>query len=280
MESPRAAEKLTRVRLVDRDFSDQEGCGSSGTRRGGVLSGAVGRVGRVAAFGTGPLLLASLGLIVIGLLRTPLRYTGGLLLAASVLWVITTPQPDILIAADGRHVGVRGADGKLRVLQDGKDAFLLKEWLAADADARAASDPTLSNGVSCDEGACVAPLADGRLVSLARWPEAVMEDCEKAAVLITRRPVPEDCAARTIDAETLRREGAQILRRNAGKWVAAAVRPAGRDRPWWPNARATADGSAPELDTASEAVQTRIPPRPAQPPRDATPPADIEPEPD
>jgi competence protein ComEC len=111
-----------------------------------------GAVGRIAAFGTGPLLLASLGLVAMGLLRTPLRYAGGGLLVASVLWTMMTPQPDILIASDGRHVAVRGADVKLRVLQDGKDAFLLKEWLAADGDARAVGDPSLSNGVSCDEG--------------------------------------------------------------------------------------------------------------------------------
>jgi len=239
-----------------------------------------GAVGRIAAFGTGPLLLASLGLIVIGLLRTPLRYAGGLLLVAAVLWAIATPPPDILIAADGRQVAVRGADGKLRLLQDGKDAFLTKEWLAADADGRAVGDPSLSNGVSCDEAACVTALADGRLVSLARWPEAVIEDCEKAAVLITRRPVAEGCAARAIDAETLRRDGAQSLRQTQGRWVVSAVRPPGRDRPWSPAAPVPVDGVEPQSDTASEPKSTRIPPRPVQPSRDATPPAEVDQEPD
>jgi competence protein ComEC len=194
--------------------------------------------------------------------------------------VMTTPQPDILIAAEGRHVGVRGVDGRLRIMQDGKDAFLLKEWLAADADVRAVGDPSLSNGVSCDEAACVAALADGRLVSLARSPEAVVEDCEKAAVLITRRPVPEGCAARAVDVETLRRAGPQTLRQIGGKWVATAVRPAGRDRPWSPAVGSLADRANPEPDTASEPKSTRIPSRPVQPPRDATPPADVEQEAD
>jgi competence protein ComEC len=35
-----------------------------------------GAVGRLAAFGIGPLILASLGIIVMGLLRTPLRWSG------------------------------------------------------------------------------------------------------------------------------------------------------------------------------------------------------------
>ena len=239
-----------------------------------------GAVGRIAAFGSGPLLLASLGLIVMGLLRTPLRYAGGLLLVASVLWAIATPQPDILIAADGRHVAVRGADGKLRLLQDGKDAFLVKEWVAADADGRAVGDPSLANGVSCDEAACVTALADGRLVSLARLPEAVVEDCDKAVVLITRRPVPEGCAALAIDAETLRREGAQSLRQTQGKWVVTAVRPSGRDRPWSPGTSAPRERPEPQPDTASRAEPSRAPPRPVPPPRDATPPAEVEEESD
>ena len=46
------------------------------------------------------------------------------------------PQPDILISADGRNVGVRGQDGRLHLMRAAKDAFLIKEWLAADADAR------------------------------------------------------------------------------------------------------------------------------------------------
>src|SRR5262249_4617129 len=40
-----------------------------------------GAVGRVTAFGTGPLLLGSAGLIVLGLLRSPLRWAGALLVA-------------------------------------------------------------------------------------------------------------------------------------------------------------------------------------------------------
>src|SRR4030081_5606 len=38
-----------------------------------------GAVGRVPAFGIGPLIAASLGIILLGLLRTPLRYSGAVL---------------------------------------------------------------------------------------------------------------------------------------------------------------------------------------------------------
>lgn len=41
-----------------------------------------GAVGRVPAFGIGPLIAASLGIILFGLLRTPLRWSGALLICS------------------------------------------------------------------------------------------------------------------------------------------------------------------------------------------------------
>ena len=109
-----------------------------------------GAVGRMAAFGIGPLILASLGIILMGLLRTPLRWSGAIALMLALAWTISVPKPDILISADGRNVAVRGNDGRLHLMRSGKDAFLTKEWLAADSDARNAADASLADGVSCD----------------------------------------------------------------------------------------------------------------------------------
>src|SRR6201747_273054 len=80
-----------------------------------------GAIGRMAAFGTGPLIAASAGIILLGLLRTPLRWAGVGLLALSVVWALTVPQPDILISGDGHSVGVRGRDGRLHVMRTGKE---------------------------------------------------------------------------------------------------------------------------------------------------------------
>jgi competence protein ComEC len=101
----------------------------------GDAMGLPGAVGRVAAFGTRPLIAASLGLVLVGLLRSPLRWSDAVVLVATI-WAAATPQPDVLISGDGRNVAVRGKDGQLRLMRISKDAFLFKEWLAADADAR------------------------------------------------------------------------------------------------------------------------------------------------
>ena len=96
-----------------------------------------GAVGRMAAFGTGPLLLCTLGLVLLCLLRTPLRFSGAVLIGAAIVLMGRAPQPDVLIAADGSAVAVRGADGRLAMVKAGSDTFAVREWLAADADARA-----------------------------------------------------------------------------------------------------------------------------------------------
>jgi competence protein ComEC len=113
-----------------------------------------GAVGRVPAFGIGPLLLATLGMIAIALLRTPLRWCGCVLALPAVVLALNVRQPDILIASDGQNVAVRGSDGRLRFMQTKKDQFAVKAWLGADADARAADDGTLAQGVRCDDAGC------------------------------------------------------------------------------------------------------------------------------
>ena len=102
-----------------------------------------GAIGHIHAFGTGPLLLASLGLLLVCLLRTPLRWSGAVLGVVAALWAVTAPRPDILISSDGRSAAVRGADGRLSVLHSDRDTFALKDWLAADADLRNVKDKSL-----------------------------------------------------------------------------------------------------------------------------------------
>ncbi len=196
-----------------------------------ALPGAVGRIG---AFGIGPLIAPSAGIILLGLLRTPLRWSGAALLLVAVVWAARVPPPDILISADGRHVGVRGGDGRLRLMRTAKDAFLAKEWLAADADARTAGDASLTEGVSCDGSGCVTEAAGGAFVALAQRAEALADDCERAALVVTARPPPAGCAASTIGIERLRRHGALALRRSRDGFVIDVVKPSGIDRPWSP----------------------------------------------
>jgi competence protein ComEC len=222
-----------------------------------------GAVGRIAAFGVGPLLLGTAGLIVICLLKTPLRWCGAAVMALAVLLAARTPLPDVLVAGDGQSFAVRGSDRALSILKLGSDGFAAREWLAADGDARTASDATLRDGLTCDEVGCIGRTADGTLVSVALSAEAFDEDCRRAALVFSPREAPPACAAAVIDRKSWRGAGAHSVRRVGNGFEIRASRPAGTDWPW-------ARGAPADTTTA----QTL--PRPAQ--RDATPSSgDLEP---
>jgi competence protein ComEC len=193
-----------------------------------------GAIGHMAAFGIGPLILASLGIILIGLLRTPLRWSGAIMLMLATAWAVSATRPDILISGDGRSVAVRGRDGRLHLMRMAKDVFLVKEWLAADADPRSATDPSLTDGVSCDETGCVVAMADGAFVAQALRPEALADDCVRAVLIVTTRQAPHPCAAAVIDQARLHPQGALALTRKANEFSVDAVKSKGLDRPWSP----------------------------------------------
>jgi len=221
------------------------------------VAGLPGALGRMAAFGVGPLLLGTGGLVVLCLLKSPLRFAGAVVVIAATLWAIATPQPDVLISPDGQVIAVRGSDGRLSIKRTGRDAFAAKEWLAADGDARAPDDKSLDQGFRCDALGCVAKLPDGRLISVATSADAFAEDCRKAALVVTARNAPPACEALIVDRNTVHARGAMALKRNGDGWEITAARPAGQDRPW-------ARGAG-ETETATPAARQQTQPRDATP---------------
>jgi competence protein ComEC len=179
---------------------------------------------RVPAFGIGALLVMTLGMLVMGLLRSPLRWAGALVMLGGAV-----------MAARGHVVAVRGEDGRLRVMNNGKDTFVLREWLAGDADARDVRDASLADGVRCDSEGCVVAGRDGRLVALARTPAALEDDCLRTALVVTAWPVPSGCAAQPIDTradsagQTGAARGGGKASRGGGKDDANASAPAWGD---------------------------------------------------
>jgi competence protein ComEC len=215
-----------------------------------------GAVGHMAAFGIGPLIAGSLGLILMGLLRSPLRWSGAVVLMFAMVWAVAATRPDIMVSGDGRNIAVRGRDGRLHLMRTAKDAFLIKEWLAADADPRSADDPSLADGVSCDEAGCVVPAQDGAMVAQALRPDALTDDCTRAVLIVAVRAAPGNCAAAVIDQGRLRRQGGLTLRRNGRDFAIEAVRPKGLDRPWSP-AGPDEDGNEAALTTKPAARRSQ-----------------------
>lgn len=197
-----------------------------------------GAEGRVAAFGPGALLIATAGLFALAIPVSRLRLIGIPLLAGAFLLASTAPRPDVLVDAEADVVAVRGADGKLSILDGRRDRLSAESWLAADADGRKARDASLANGFRCDPLGCVAELADGAVIAVPRRREAWLEDCREAALIVSRFNLPANCGAPRIDRRMLNTTGAISLRRVEGKWIAEPVRPPAYDRPWFGRAEA------------------------------------------
>ena len=191
-----------------------------------------GAVGRMRAFGTGPLLLATAAILLLCLLRTPLRWSGAALALIASLWAVSTPLPDVLVSGDGQAAAIRGSDGRLMVLHSNRDSFAIKEWLAADGDARTVKDASLHEGVTCDAVGCIGRLADGRLASEVLSAGAFAEDCTRAAVVVSAREAPGGCAAILIDRKVWRANGAVALRWIGDGFEQINARPQGYERPW------------------------------------------------
>jgi len=219
-----------------------------------------GAVGRIPAFGIGAVLLGTAGLVLLCLLKTPLRWCGAPVMVLAGLLALRTPQPDVLVAADGLTLAVRGGDGRLAILrQGGGDNFTARQWLAADGDERAPTDPALRQGFVCDPSGCVAKLPGGRAVSYVLTPDAFAEDCARTSLIVTARNTPPQCDATVVDRASLKDAGALSLARQGDGWAITAARPAGQDRPW-----ARSRPLPAELASTSS--------RPTRPqPRDATP---------
>jgi competence protein ComEC len=217
-----------------------------------------GAVGRIAAFGSGVLAFGTLGLIMACLLRTPLRLVGAAIMALACVLALRTVQPDVLIASSGESFAARGPDGRLQVVKIGNDAFAIREWLAADADARGdaravAAAVKAHDGFACDDAGCAARLAGGGLIAIGTSAAAFADDCARAALVVTTRKAPPACGTEILDRTAWRESGAMALYRDGGGWAITAAQPRGQDRPWSPAAQGGGSrASAPKAGGGAE----------------------------
>ena len=126
-----------------------------------------GAFGRVTSFGTGPLLLATAGSADDRPSQDAAALERAGLAALAISLRHAHPQPDVLVANDGRIFAVRGADGRLAFHHTGGDTFAMRNGSQPMPTAVTFSDRALGQGIACDPSGCVGRLADGRLVSYA-----------------------------------------------------------------------------------------------------------------
>ena len=150
-----------------------------------------GAVGRMAAFGIGPLLLGSAGLVVLCLLKIAAALAGVALLVVASLWAVRAPQPDVLIAADG--LTLRGARRRRPARDRARRQRHLRRPAVARRRRRCARahrrEPRRRHSLRrrrLHRPAC-------RTARWSRWRariEAFEEDCRRAAVVASARDAP------------------------------------------------------------------------------------------
>ncbi|ACB95051.1 ComEC/Rec2 family competence protein [Beijerinckia indica] len=199
-----------------------------------IIGGWPGATIHLPAFAPWSLVFLSLGVLSAVLWRSALLRASAIpFMLIGLCGAFSGPVFDIAVPPSGDSLALRGRDGRLAVLGPRPSLFGAEQWLRADADGRDAR--AARKGNVCDKLGCVGHLADGRAVALVLDREAFIEDCRRAAILVTPLIAPSGCAASIlIDRSVLRDTGALTLRLGTGEPTLRRARAPDEDRPWSP----------------------------------------------
>ena len=194
---------------------------------------------------------AALGLVLLCLARPVLKPLGLVVLAAGPLAAVLSPQPDVLIAPDGRALALR-LEGSWHLLaRPDADRFVLAQWRqrAGDLPFHPLS-PRLppSPAIRCDGTACLIGPDERPNAILVLREGAVAPWCGRAPLILSLEPVRGRCAASIVldrfapwrnGAYAIWFEGPEIVSdaawRGERPWVRFPGRPPNEGR--WPSAR-------------------------------------------
>ena len=172
----------------------------------------------------GSILLFVAGGLWLALWHGRRRLWGLLPAVVSVLWMLVTPAPDILVTRDGRDVGIVDGNGRLVVLRESAGGYAHDNLV--EIAARAQQPVPLSEwpGANCSRDFCTVALAkDGRVwtVLVARSRNLIEERalaaaCERADIVVASRYLPRSCRPKwvRIDRRFLGQEGGVIVERD------------------------------------------------------------------
>jgi competence protein ComEC len=168
--------------------------------------------------------------------RTAWRRLGLIGIGLGIVLAATDQPPDLLVDGRGQIVAVRLDDGGLALSPWQRDSWITEQWLRSAGQTQAAPWPEVGQnadpGLRCDGLGCVVN-RQGRVVALARKPEALEEDCALASLVISY-PRVERCPNGTtlIGPQALRRSGGIALWFERAEIEILTVREVRGERPW------------------------------------------------
>lgn len=208
-----------------------------------VAEGPATAVG-VAALGTWPLVAMSLGGLWMALWRTGIRWLGSLAVAGGLLVAAADRPPDALFSSDGRLAAVRLPGWGWLISQERNGGFVREAWRrrwggSSAASFQAADAGAPPDGFGCDGIGCVLRVG-GRMLAMPTSPEAALEDCGRADVIVTTVRLRQGCGGSgiVVDRDDLRRGGAVAVWLSTARIRVVSVRDWRGQRPWVPTTAA------------------------------------------
>jgi competence protein ComEC len=222
----------------------------------------------VPALGIGALASLSMGLLVLTIPASHLRWLALIPAGAGLAFAAMPHRYDIYVDRDGAGAAIRNARGELTFVGKPSD-FVAEQWLRADGDGRNVDDAILKQAARCDRLGCVVDTGTQRVVAFVQEFSAFEEDCRRAAIVITRLDAPESCSASVVlDRKFLSERGATAIRLGSEKADIQSVKKGREIRPWAALAKAPIHPAqerprparpVPEQDLPEEEISTGEP---------------------
>ncbi len=192
-----------------------------------TTAAAPGAVTLLPAMPRGAFALMVAGGLWICLWRTRWRRLGIVPVLAGAAWALSIRPPDLIVTGDGRHLVVRGLDGRLALLRP-KAGDYVRETLAE----LAGAEPDYGEldrlpVAACSRDLCAVNLDRGgrrwrllvtRTPHFVRWDEMVRA-CAAADIVVADRGMPRGCSPRWLRADRF------LLRRTGGLAITFGQRP-------------------------------------------------------
>ncbi len=166
------------------------------------------------------------------------RLWGLVAIAAGLLGTVTVDPPDVIVDGKGKLLAVKTDDGKLSLSSLRAAPFSRGVWLRRIGQDDATLPwprygPSSDGKLNCDLLGCIYH-ADGAVVALVSRPEALLEDCQIADVIVSTVPVRGACPIPriVIDRFDLWRNGTHALWLDNGRVRVESVNGARGARPW------------------------------------------------
>ena len=226
-----------------------------------------GAVRLMPQMGEGTFALFVAGGLWLALWRGRVRLLGLIPVVAGVAALLVTPVPDVLIATDGRQVGIVGEGQRLLILRETRSTYVRDNLLES---AGLTGEPIALKswpGAQCSRDFCTMSIQrDGRgwtlLMALSRErieERALAAACEQSDIVIADRWLPASCRPRWLKADRA------MLAQSGGLAIYLAderidsVAQSQGEHGWWRTPPQPSQAKEPPLPPAGPATLTPVP---------------------